>query len=107
MNVKDYENLTLQEIKNRFIRALSGNSFQYMEENLVPEYKLRNAQKGNIYSEVLNTYWIQEDKDRAKDCRNEFYRVKDLIISATTKEKVELAYLKKNFEAIVCSTPPV
>jgi hypothetical protein len=104
--MKPYNEWTLQEAKKHFKSALSADSFKHMEANLVPMYKLLNAQRGNIYSETLNNFWIQEDKDRAKDCRDEYYRVSVLIDAAQTKEEVAAKYNQKDFESIVRSELP-
>lgn len=75
---------TLTEIKANKIQHFSNKAFE-LRELIYPEYKLINASLG-VYdaTETLNIKRVVEE------FREEFYRLKTLIESATTKEEVEL-----------------
>lgn len=85
----------LEQYKRIKIEYISGESFTRAEQ-AVPEYRYKNCLisksliergKGPIYNNYLEI--IQQYEDSRISCRNEFYRCKNLIEHAKTKEEVD------------------
>ena len=92
---KTINTFNLDQYKKIKIEYISGESFTRGEQ-ILPDYKYRNCliskgliERGELpiydnYSEIM----IQYENIR-KELRNEFYRCKNLIELATTKEEVD------------------
>ena len=92
INENDFD---LEQYKRIKIDLISGESFTRGEQ-IIPDYKYRNCliskglvERGEdpIYTNYLDV--MHEYEDLRKDLRNEFYRCKNLIDGATTKEEID------------------
>ena len=92
LNENDFD---LEQYKRIKIDLISGESFTRGEQ-IIPDYKYRNCliskglvERGEdpIYTNYLDV--MHEYEDIRKDLRNEFYRCKNLIDGATTKEEID------------------
>lgn len=66
---------TLQELKDSKIQQISQESFNH-EFKFCPDYKVKNALRGNVYDSVTNSKILDFG---GVLCRTEFYRVNTLI----------------------------
>jgi acylphosphatase len=94
-NVIDTNLFNIEQYKRIKIDLISGESFTRGEQ-IIPDYKYRNCliskglvERGEdpIYTNYLDV--MHEYEDLRKDLRNEFYRCKNLIDGATTKEEID------------------
>lgn len=89
------DDFDLEQYKKIKIEFISGESFARGEQ-IIPDYKYRNCliSKGLVERNELPIYdnyieLMHRYEDLRKDLRNEFYRCKAQIESATTKEEID------------------
>ena len=96
---------SIQEIKNCALNVVSLEDYkaQKIEElsqlSKDTSYKLLTIeQRENLDCELPNLPYTQEQRIALNlNCRNEFYRVKTLILEATTIEGVDFAFNSNNY----------